>query len=511
MIDSNLKKYSRNLAFDLSASIVVFLVALPLCLGIAVASKAPPLAGLVAGIVGGIVVGVISGSHVSVSGPAAGLTIIVAGAITSSPSYEAFLCAVVLAGVFQVLFGALKAGKIGEYIPSPVIKGMLAAIGLILVLKQIPHLLGHDTVPEGDEEFLQPDGHNTFSELFNIADDLSMSALIIGLVSMAILLLWELSFFKKTPLLKLVPGSLVVVLVGVFLHEYLSSVHPEWALSSNHLVNIPVTTTNAEFLGLIRTPDWSFLFHGKVLLAAITIGIVASLESLLSIEASDKIDPQKRFTPPNRELIAQGTGNVVSGILGGLPVTAVIVRSSANVSSGAQTKTSAILHGFLLLVCVYAFPALLNRIPLSALAAVLILVGYKLTKPSIFKELYKKGGNQFLPFIVTIIAILFTDLLIGILIGIIAGLYFIIKSNYESALIMVQDEDRYLIKFKRSVSFLNRPVLKKMLSSVPPKSKLLIDTSRTEFLDADVEELITDFLEQAKYKKISVELKERDE
>lgn len=511
MNESSNKKWSRPLASDLSASIVVFLVALPLCLGIAVASKAPPLAGLIAGIIGGIVVGIISGSHVSVSGPAAGLTFIVASSISKSPSYEAFLCAVVLSGLFQLLFGLAKAGKIGEYIPSPVIKGMLAAIGIILILKQLPHLIGHDNIPDGDQEFFQNDGRTTFSELMLMVDDLSLTALAVGLVSIAILLMWELKFFKNHRILKLIPGSLVVVLVSIFLHEYLASVNPAWLLQNTHLVDIPVTTSSKEFFGLIRTPDWNFLFNSKVLFSAFTIAVIASLESLLSIEAADKIDPLKRFTPPNRELAAQGAGNIASGLLGGLPITAVIVRSSANVNAGAQTKTSAILHGCLLLVCIYAFPSLLNRIPLSALAAVLIFVGYKLTKPSIFKELYSKGSNQFIPFIVTICAILFTDLLIGILIGIIAGLYFIIKSNYESALIMVRDEDRFLIKFKKSVSFLNRPVLKKMFSSIPPKSNLLIDISRTEFLDEDVKELIDDFLKQARYKKINVELKERNQ
>jgi MFS superfamily sulfate permease-like transporter len=499
-----------SLGQDMPAALVVFLVALPLCLGIALASKAPPFAGLIAGIVGGIVVGAVSGSQVSVSGPAAGLTVIVAGAILQAPSFEAFLVSVVLAGVFQVILGQLKAGVIGEFIPSSVIKGMLAAIGIILILKQIPHLFGHDAVPEGDEEFIQEDGHNTFTEMWEILGDLAPSAIIIGLVSLSILILWETKLFKKTLILNLIPGSLVAVTFGIALHEFLKISYPNLSLSQNHLVNIPVAQNLTEFAGFLRMPDFSYILNPSILLSAGTLAIVASLESLLSIEAADKIDPYKRFTPPNRELVAQGTGNIVSGLLGGLPVTAVIVRSSANVTAGGKTKLSAILHGIFLLLLVYLFPDFLNKIPLATLAAVLIFVGYKLTKPALFNEIYAKGTNQFYPFIITIVAILFTDLLIGILIGITAGIFFILKSNYKNTVVMAKDGDHYLIKMRRDVTFLNKPKIKNLCERIPEGAKVIIDLSKTQFVDQDVRELIEDFKKQSEFRNISLDVRESE-
>ncbi|MFZ4784818.1 MAG: SulP family inorganic anion transporter [Flavobacteriales bacterium] len=499
-----------SLGHDVPAALVVFLVALPLCLGIALASKAPPFAGLIAGIVGGIVVGAVSGSHVSVSGPAAGLTVIVAAAILKAPSYEAFLVSVVLAGVFQLIMGKLKAGVIGEFIPSSVIKGMLAAIGIILILKQIPHLFGHDAVPEGDEEFIQEDGHNTFTEMWETLSDLAPGAIVIGLVSLGILILWETKFFKKIPILNLLPGSLVAVAFGIGLHEVFKISTPHLILSPNHLVNIPVAQNLTEFAGFLRMPDFSYVINPTIVLSAVTLAIVASLESLLSIEAADKIDPYKRFTPPNRELIAQGTGNIVSGLLGGLPATAVIVRSSANVTAGGRTKLSAILHGVFLLLLVYLFPDFLNKIPLSTLAAVLIFVGYKLTKPSLFKEIFAKGTNQFYPFIITIVAILFTDLLIGILIGITAGIFFILKSNYKNTVVMAKDGDHYLIKMRRDVTFLNKPKIKNLCERIPEGAKVIIDLSKTQFVDQDVRELIEDFKKQSEFRNISLDVRESE-
>ena len=499
-----------SLKSDAPASLVVFLVALPLCLGIALASKAPPFAGIIAGVVGGIIVGMLSGSHVSVSGPAAGLTVIVAAAIVKSPSYEAFLVSVVLAGVLQIIFGKLKAGIIGGFIPSSVIKGMLAAIGLILILKQIPHLVGHDAVPEGEEEFIQEDGQNTFTELFSMLGDLSPTAIIIGLVSMGILIMWETKLFKKTPIINLIPGSLVAVSFGITMHEIVKLWYPSSALIPDHLVNIPISSGLSDFAQQFTFPDFSYILNVGILGTAITLAIVASLESLLSIEASDKIDPMKRFTPPNKELVAQGAGNIISGFLGGIPVTAVIVRSSANISAGSKTKLSAILHGIMLLVCVYFAPEFLNKIPLSTLAAVLIFVGYKLTKPSLYKELYAKGLNQFIPFVVTILAIVFTDLLIGILIGISAGVFYILKSNFKKTVVLAKDGDRYLIKLRRDVSFLNKPVLKEILEKIPNNSKLIIDLSKTNFVDADVRELLKDFNEQSQYRMIDVEFRESE-
>jgi len=499
-----------SLKNDAPASLVVFLVALPLCLGIALASKAPPFAGIIAGVVGGIIVGMLSGSHVSVSGPAAGLTVIVAAAIVKSPSYEAFLVSVVLAGVLQIIFGKLKAGIVGEFIPSSVIKGMLAAIGLILILKQIPHLFGHDAVPEGDEEFIQADGQNTFTEMISMLGDLSPTAIIIGLVSMGILIMWETKLFKKTPVINIIPGSLVAVAVGITMHEIVKLWYPSYVLIPDHLVNIPISTGLSDFAGQFTFPDFTQILNVSVLGTAITLAIVASLESLLSIEASDKIDSLKRFSPPNKELVAQGAGNIVSGLIGGLPVTAVIVRSSANINAGSKTKMSAILHGVLLLVCVYFAPEFLNKIPLSTLAAVLIFVGYKLTKPTLFKELYAKGLNQFIPFIVTIVAILFTDLLVGILIGIGAGVFYILKSNFKNTVVLAKDGDRFLIKLRRDVTFLNKPIIKSLLERIPDNSKLIIDFSKTYFVDSDVRELLNDFKEQAQYRKIDVEFRESE-
>jgi MFS superfamily sulfate permease-like transporter len=491
---------------DISASIVVFLVALPLCLGVAVASDATPFAGIIAGIVGGIVVGMLSGSHVSVSGPAAGLTVIVAGAINGSPSYEVFLAAIVVAGMIQIALGFIKAGIIGEYIPASVIKGMLAAIGLILILKQIPHFFGDDAVPEGDENFIQSDGQNTFTELWTAITDPTPAAMVIGFISIAILLLWDTSFFKKNKVLSMIPGSLVVVAVGIGISSWINFNLPHHALAMNHLVNIPISKDIHEFASFFSFPDFSHLLNFQQIKIILTLAIVASLESLLSIEAADKIDPMKRFTPPNRELVAQGVGNIVSGGIGGLPVTAVIVRSSANVSAGAKTKLSAILHGVLLLVCVYFMPALLNRIPLSSLAAILILVGYKLTKPEIFKEFYKKGRNQIIPFVVTIMAILLTDLLIGIMIGIATGLIFVIKSNFKNSMTFIVDDKKYLIRFRGNASFLNKPKLKAALGQIEDGSLVFIDVSKADFVDSDIKELILDFEKQCSFRNIDINI-----
>lgn len=496
-----------SIGADLPASIVVFLVALPLCLGVAVASDAAPFAGLIAGVVGGIVVGSLSGSHVSVSGPAAGLTIIVATAIGGASSYEAFLLAVVVSGIIQLIFGFARFGVIGEYIPASVIKGMLAAIGLMLILKQIPHLVGHDEIPEGDEEFIQADGHNTFTELWAMLSDLSPTAIGIGLFSLAILLIWDTKFFKQNKVLRLIPGSLIVVVLAIAIHEYLKANVPSLTLATNHMVTIPVSSSFNEFTSFFTFPDFSAIATGFVWITAIKLAIVASLESLLSIEASDKIDSQKRFSPPNRELLAQGVGNMTSGLIGGLPVTAVIVRSSANISAGNKTKMSTIFHGLLLLLSVYFAPEFLNKIPLSALAAVLIMVGYKLTKPSIFKDLYKKGWDQIIPFVITIAAILFTDLLIGILIGIVAGLFFVLRTNFKNGITFVSEGNYYLVRLRKDVSFLNKPKLKQSLESIPDDSKVIIDLSKSDFVDNDIKELIQDFRTQAEYRGISVEVK----
>lgn len=497
----------KTIGSDLPASIVVFLVALPLCLGVALASNAPLLSGIIAGIVGGVVVGLVSKSPLSVSGPAAGLTAIVSVAVVKLPTYEAFLLSVVLAGVLQVVFGFLKAGIIGDFIPNAVIKGMLAAIGLILILKQIPHFLGYDKDPEGDESFVQPDKQNTFTEIFEAFKHPSTGAIIIGVISILILLAYETGFFKKQKILKFIPGPLIVVITGIFLNQYFQASILNLQLKEDQLVNIPIFNSLAAFVKALPNPDFFSLANPVVWTTAVTLAIVASLESLLSIEAVDKLDPEKRLTPNNLELKAQGVGNIISGLLGGLPVTSVIVRSSANVNSGAKSKISTILHGVLLFLSVLFFPGILNQIPLAALAAILIFTGYKLAKISLFKEMYKRGLDQFLPFIITVVAIIATDLLKGIAVGLLAGLFFLVRSNFKTAVFTIKDEERYLIRFRKEVSFLNKSVVKLILEKIPNNTAVLIDATKSEFIDKDIIEVVDDFIVNAKTRGIRVYIK----
>lgn len=502
-----MKKYFQSLGYDLSASVVVLLVALPLCLGIALASKAPLFSGIIAGVVGGVVIGILSGSHLSVSGPAAGLTVIVAGAISVLPGYDAFLLAVVLAGILQVIFGYMKAGVIGDYVPNSVIKGMLAAIGLILILKQFPHLVGYDKANfEGDESFSNGN-ENTFTGILHALRFFTPAAITIGFSSLLILMIWESTLFKRAAWLKFIPGPLVVVIAGLLINEYFKRSIPALALRPEQLVVLPVADSFSSFLGFFQSPDISFLNEIAVWKAAITLAVVASLETLLGIEAVDKLDPYKRVTPTNRELKAQGIGNIVSGLIGGLPLTSVIVRSSANVNSGARTKLSAILHGLLMLVCVAFIPGVLNLIPLSSLAAILIFTGYKLVKLPLVREFYQKGWDQFVPFCVTIIAILLTDLLVGILIGIVVGLSFMIRSNFRSSVMLVSDQGQYLMRLRKDVSFLNKPIVKSTLESIPENSYVIIDASRADFIDKDVIDTINEFLAHAYLRNIRVDVK----
>jgi MFS superfamily sulfate permease-like transporter len=498
--------YLKTIGADLPSAIVVFLVALPLCLGIALGSQAPLFSGIIAGIVGGIVIGALSGSHLSVSGPAAGLTVIVATAILKLPAYEAFLLSIVIAGFLQLLFGFLKLGVLGDYVPNSVIKGMLAAIGIILILKQFPHLVGYDKDYVGDESFRSGD-ENTFTGLFNSLRYFSPGAIVIGGFSLLILILWEQNFIKKHKLARFVPGPLIVVFLGVWINEWLKQSHPDVALGTDHLVNLPVSSSPTEFLSFFRFPDLGYLNNPAVWSTAITLAIVASLEALLGIEAIDKLDTYNRVTPTNRELKAQGVGNIVSGMLGGLPLTSVIVRSSANFSAGAKSKMSTIYHGILLLFCVVFIPALLNKIPLSALAAILIFTGYKLARISLIRDFYNKGWDQFVPFSVTIIAILLSDLLVGIAVGIIIGLFYMVRSNFRSSILMVNDQNRYLVRLRKDVSFLNKPIIKRKLEELPANSKVLIDATRAEFIDKDVIDVVNEFLQHAHLKNISVELK----
>lgn len=489
---------------DLPASIVVALVALPLCLGIALASGAPLFSGLIAGIVGGIVVGLLSRSPLSVSGPAAGLTVIVLTAITAMPSYGAFLLAVVLAGVMQMVFASTRSGILSEFVPSSVITGMLAAIGLILILKQIPHAIGYDGDYEGSFAFLQPDGRNTFSTIWHVLQEqIVPGAVVIAVLSVAFLFWWDKAKPKDGPL-KLLPGPLVVVLFAVVANAIFAQVAPSLHIAPSHLVQVPVPEDLAGFVGLFSLPDFGAIAEPIVWTTALTLALVASLESLLAVKAIDELDPQRRVTDKNRELLAQGGGNVVSGMLGGLPVTSVIVRSSANVDSGATSRLSTVLHGFWLLLSVLLIPTVLNLIPLAALAAVLIATGYKLTKPALFVERYAQGWSQFVPFVATILAILVTDLLTGIVIGLGIGFAFVIARNFRPAISFVHDGRDVLVRARRNLYFIHKVELQNALARVPDGSDVLIDLSSTEYVDLDNIEIINDFIRGGEYRGIHV-------
>lgn len=494
----------KNLKYDLKASLVVFLVALPLCLGIAIASGAPPMSGLIAGIVGGIIVGALSGSNVSVSGPAAGLTVIVLDSINSMGSFPLFLATLVIAGLIQLSLGIAKAGVIGYYFPHSVIKGMLTAIGLILILKQIPHALGYDVDLMGDTAFIQADDHNTFSAIWYAVKYSSIGAIPIVLVAMGILILFERPKIKNHNILGVVPGALWAVISGIVINYLYGVFNPSWQLNDEHLVSIPVLDNLGQIGNLLTFPDFSLIGESTFWIIAVTIAIIGSLETLLSIDAADKLDPLKRISPPSKELFAQGVGNTISGLIGGLPVTAVIVRSSANIASGAKTKMSAIFHGILLMILVLAIPTILNMIPLSCLAAVLFLVGYKLAKPSIFIGIYKNGWDQFIPFIVTVIAILFTDLLVGIGIGMIFGLFFVVKTNFVRAVTLTEMNGNYLLKMQKDVSFLNKALLMKQLGEIPPDSKVIINARNAQFIDHDIQEVLNDFIASCLDRNISI-------
>ncbi len=498
---------SSSIGRDISSSVVVFLVAIPLCLGIALASGAPLMSGIIAGVVGGVVVGALSASTFSVSGPAAGLTAVVLSSIAALGSFEAFLCAVVIAGALQVILGSLKAGFIADFVPANVIKGLLASIGLILIIKQIPHFVGWDADVEGEMSFIQPDQSNTLSELFGAMNHIQLGALIIAVVSVLILVLWPKTPFAKY---RFLPAPLFVVLSAIGLNELWRLYVPEFYLQPSHLVTIPVVAPSA-FASSLAFPDLSALANWKVFTVGLTIAIVASLETLLNIEATDELDPQKRHTPPNRELIAQGVGNMLSGLIGGLPVTSVIVRSSVNINAGAQSKYSAILHGSLILASILFFPHLLNMIPLAALAAILIVTGLKLAHPSIFIQEYKKGLNQFLPFVATVVAILFTDLLIGMVIGLIVSLCFILRSNYLNPFNFIKEKyhvgELIRIHLAPQVSFLNKATMIETLSAIPQGAKVVIDASESDYIDADIIDLVSSFKDvQAPSRNISVSL-----
>jgi len=505
----------HDLKRDIPASIVVFFVALPLCLGIALASGAPLFSGLIAGVVGGIIVGAISQAPLGVSGPAAGLAVIVLTAIETLGSFETFLTAVVIAGVLQVGFGLLRAGVLGYFFPSAVIHGMLTGIGLIIILKQIPHALGYDTNPEGELSFSESDGGTTLSALLEMLAFVHPGVMLISLVSLAILVAWDRPAFARHRILGLVPGPVVAVLFAVSACLLLQNA-PGLALADSHLVSVPVASTLGEFAGLFMLPDFSQLANPAVWTVGVTLALVASIETLLSVEAIDKMDPLKRTTPTNRELVAQGVGNTLSGMIGGLPITQVIVRSSANVQSGARSKASTIMHGLLLLICIASVPHLLNMIPLAVLAAVLLVTGYKLAKPALFKAMWRFGPEQFLPFIITVCGVVFTDLLMGVAMGMAVALFILLQCNYRNSHFLNMQEKRtsndrryVTMRLAEEVTFLNKAAIKKELTQIPDNSVLVIDQSNCVYVNHDVAEIIADFVKIAPSRGIVVQIVER--
>ncbi|MEO7766672.1 MAG: SulP family inorganic anion transporter [Ferruginibacter sp.] len=506
------KLSTKTLKTDLLSGMVVFLVALPLCLGIAVASGAPPFAGIITGVIGGIVVGVLSASNVSVSGPAAGLIAIVLAAITNL-GYETFLVAVILAGVIQLTLGMAKAGGISSYFPSGVIEGMLTAIGIIIIKKELPHAIGYDIEHEGDfysYELLDSTDKGFFSEIIHSFNYAHPGIIIVTVVSIGILVAFnKISFLKK---IKAIPGALVVVVAGILINELFKATNPEWVINGDHLVNLPTASSFSEFLGQFRLPNFSGFANPTVWITAVTIATVASIETLLCLEAGDKMDPLKRFSSSNAELRAQGIGNIFAGLIGGLPMTSVIVRTSANINAGARSKLSTIAHGVFLLIAVVAIPSLLNKIPMACLAAILIMIGLKLASPKVFKHMWQSGKFQFVPFIVTAIAVVAIDLLKGVGIGLVVSILFILRGNMKLAYFFKKEKhhegETVHIDLAQEVSFLNKAAIKQTLAHLPKNSKLIIDAADTVYIDYDVLELIRDFVNfGSKDRNITVTLK----
>lgn len=495
---------------DFASGLVVFLVALPLCLGIAMASGAPLFSGIISGVIGGVVVGFLSQSHISVSGPAAGLTAIVLTAITDLGSFNLFLTAVFIAGIIQLILGYIKAGTISNFFPTNVIEGMLAGIGIIIIMKQLPHAIGFDSDFEGDQSFLQSDGNNSITSLLSIFDFIQIGSIIIAVISLFVLIIWD-----KVPVLKrlkLIPGALVAVVLGIIINELFIRSGSHFAIGKEHLVSLPAPASLDDFQQIIVFPDFTGIVNQKVWLVGITIAIVASIETLLCIEAADRMDVHKRYTDTNVELKAQGVGNILSSLIGGLPMTSVVVRSSANSTAGAKSKLSAIIHGVLLFVSVITIPLLLNKIPLATLAAVLLLVGYKLAKPATFIHFWKKGKYQFIPFIATLIAVVFTDLLKGVVLGMIISIIFVLKGNLKRAYVFRKEEyidgDVIHIDLAQEVSFLNKADIKETLKNIPNNSKVIIDASDTVYIAHDILDLIHEFKTiRAKENSINVQIK----
>ncbi len=503
--------HKKHFKTDLSAGLVVFLIALPLCLGISLASGAPLFSGIIAGIVGGIVVGFLSNSQINVSGPAASVALVIYTAIQDMGSFDIVLAAIILAGVFQIALGYLKAGTVAYFFPNAMIKGILASIGIILILKQIPHAIGVDGVFAGFESFEQPDGRNTFTTLVFVFENINWGAALIAAISLVIIVLWDRPVFKKYVFFKFFPSALAAVLVAIALNEFLYKPFiPQLNLSSEHLVTLPSASSAMEFFRFFTFPDFAGAMRFEIVTVALSITFIASLESLLSTEAGDKLDPYKRRTSTNTELKAQGVGNIIAGLIGGIPVTAVIVRTSANVTSGGRTKASTIIHGILMLICVAFIPGILNKIPLAALASVLFVVGYKLTSYGVYKMIYKQGRRQFLPFIITILAVVFTDLITGIIVGGTVAVFFILRDNYKNAYLHDKIEHegnmKTTIRLSEEATFLNKADIMLTLDHIPEDSTVVIDGSKSRFIHPDIFEIIMDFKQTAEFKNITLDI-----
>ncbi len=499
---------SKFSASDFKAGIVVFLVALPLCLGISLACGVPLFSGIISGIIGGIVVTVFSGAKYSVSGPAAGLTAIVIAAISQLGSFELFLAAIVFAGIFQIILGLIKAGSISNFIPNSVIKGMLAGIGIILIIKQLPHMVGYDADPEGDMYFIQPDGHNSFSDLYYMLNYITPGSLIIGIVSVLVLLVTQANYYKNNAILSFIPGPLVAVVFGILLNVAFST-SSFLNISAEHLVRLPEINSGNDFKNNLLFPNFNAITTLPFWITVFTLAVVASLETLLSIEAVEKLDPEKESIDSNKELIAQGIGNTLAGLIGGLPVTSVIVRSSANINAGAKTKLSVIIHAVLLLLSILFLHKFLSLIPNSTLAAILILTGYKLANINLFKREFKMGWEQFLPFAITIIVMLLTDLLKGVGAGILVAIIFIIRFNIKSTFEIIEEEMdgkiTYLIKLPQHITFFNKGFVINYLEKIKPDSTVIIDGSINKSTDKDVKEVLIDFIHISRKKNIEVQ------
>lgn len=497
-------RWRSSYRYDIPSGVVVFLVAVPLCLGIALASNAPLFSGLLSGIIGGLVIPWISRSPLSVAGPAAGLTAIVLMGIDKLGSFEAFMVATFLGGLVQIGLGAIRAGGLASLVPLSVIRGMLAAIGLIVIFKELPHAIGYDIEAMGVESFIAPEGRNTFSLMLDALAQIEWGAFVISMISLLLLAAWP-----KTPMGRVnwLPGALMVVFLGVGLNALFHNMAPALSLAESHLVRLPDIAGPAAFVGNLRTPDFSVLTNPAIYTVAVTVGLVASMESLLCVEAVDRLDPFKRHSPMSRELVAQGVGNSISGLIGGLPITSVIVRSSTNVASGGRTRLAAIVHGVLLLSSVMFATQLLSLIPLAALAAILLQVGYKLAHPRLMMRMYRSGWEQFVPFAVTIVAILFTDLLRGVIVGLVVGMIFTLRHTAAGAYTVIRGAGTFTIRFNKDQTFVHKAALNNVLREIPDDAKVIFDAKRVEYLDLDIKETINEFRSVASSRGIEVEIR----